>query len=420
MNIVNAADDLDPQSPLKTAAKKHWWNTKDAGYKIGSRTSDTAYFASTKVSESASKAKNSLQQAGRSIIPGGIDSQTAKIIKYVGNLEAKSKKENKNDYRSFKRKLTDFQREVDKYDDFTNARKSVSSQNLKAAVLGSIADDSKILKKRGKNETRRQFRKRTKSNEKKLKDDSLRFVDTVYKDLKSLRQYPDLSPAQKNKIDIQLGALNLQKKKWKDHKWYGSSKLTPEKIKGLQKDLQRSIKDAGTTNDTWKQEHKASRLKLTKKIDLLNRDIKYLDDELDPNSEFYRGTDLNIENLNQGLQNLFTKGDLTDIKADFAFQSLKTWAGKMTVDAETLKNGLRSNEDFLRSMKNTPMGVYVDSQIAKAMGQVCKLQNACNKNPDLDVTRYFDKINNSTRNPALKDENQKQNSSNQKRRQKTQ
>jgi hypothetical protein len=74
------------------------------------------------------------------------------------------------------------------------------------------------------------------------------------------------------------------------------------------------------------------------------------------------------------------------------------------MDVRTLQNGLRTNDDFIASMKNTPMGVFVDAQISKAFDGLCDKVRTCMVNdPNYLLRESLKGVNDSSRGSSEKE-----------------
>jgi len=131
-------------------------------------------------------------------------------------------------------------------------------------------------------------------------------------------------------------------------------------------------------------------------------DVGEIDGDLDPIAR--ERLDRKTHNFNLALGDVFRKGELADLNGDFAFRNLNDWSKKIGTDVRTIQKSLRTNDDFIASMKNTPMGVFVDSQISKAFDGLCDKVRSCMVNdPNYLLKESLKGINESGRGAVEKD-----------------
>jgi len=320
--------------------------------------------------------------------------------------------------------------QVWKYNGFIERRNRITK--LKDEDVKNLLLKGNAATSRAADETTLGFNLRTKSTQADIKGDGLEILSVLKKDLRNLKTTPELPDKMKKVIDDQIVDIERQEKEWRERKWYGPSDLTPEKIDKLQKELQGTSLKARAINTLWETHQKNLKTELEASIKRNNEAKARLSGSLGGGSgRFGRGgrggaggsigagdgtggggidisiggrggrgvsgdisgggssgddgdldlslieLDRKTHNFNLALGDVFKKGELADLNGDFAFRNLNDWAKKIGTDVRTIQKGLRTNDDFIASMKNTPMGVFVDSQIAKAFDGLCDKVRSC-------------------------------------------
>jgi hypothetical protein len=143
------------------------------------------------------------------------------------------------------------------------------------------------------------------------------------------------------------------------------------------------------------QEKEKQMMAATAKINELSKidEKKVADDEASMKRQMILGT------LNNSVNNLITSAEFSKVRSQLAFSHFKDIEASMAekgVKAGDVKNLYKKNINTLASQyNNTPFGLYVNSQIAKAMGSVCELVN--NQCKDGTNSALFDFLDDSSR-----------------------
>ncbi len=359
---------------------------------------------------------------------GSTDLVSAELDAEYKIYELKSKGKNLEDWRALRKANREMNYQIWKYNRFIDRRNRITklkNEDVKNFLLKGNAATS-----RAGDETTLGFNLRTKKTQADIKKDGLEILSVLKKDLRNLKTTPELPDKMKKVIDDQIVDIERQEKEWRERKWYGPSELTPEKIDKLQQELQGTSLKARAINTLWETHQKNLKAELEASIkknneakarlsgslgigggsgrfgrggrggaggsivgaggsggggldisiggtgggDLSGEGSSEADGDLDPSLvELDRKT----HNFNLALGDVFRKGELADLNGDFAFRNLNDWAKKIGTDVRTIQKGLRTNDDFIASMKNTPMGIFVDSQIAKAFDGLCDKVRSC-------------------------------------------
>lgn len=102
--------------------------------------------------------------------------------------------------------------------------------------------------------------------------------------------------------------------------------------------------------------------------------------------------------LNNSVNNLITNAEFSKVRSQLAFAHFNEIEKEMKgVKAGDVKDQYKKNIGALSSQyNNTPFGVYVNSQIAKAMGSVCELvNNQCKEGTNASLFDFLDDTNRS-------------------------
>ncbi len=376
-----------------------------------------------------------------SLRPGSTDLVSADLDYEYSILESKSKGSTVGDWRSLRKANRELNYRIWKYNRFVGRRSrinQVKNEDVKAFLAKGNAATS-----RGMDETTLGFNLRTKRTQSDIKGEGIEIVRTLKKDLRNLKTTPELPDKFKVTIDAQIADLDRQEKEWRDRKWYGPSDLTPEKIEKLQRELQATSFKARAINTLWETHQKNLKADIEAGIKTNNDAKARLAGSLTigRGGRFGRGTrggggiDITIggggagggggisggggididgdtfdrierktHDFNLSLGDIFRKGELADINGDLAFRNLNDWSRKIGLDVRTLQKGLRTNDDFIASMKNTPMGIFVDAQISKAFDGLCDKVRSCMVNdPNYLLKESLRGVNDSSRGSSEKE-----------------
>ncbi len=350
--------------------------------------------------------------------PGSTDLVSANLDYEYSILEKNSKGKTFEDWRALRKANRELNFRIWKYNHFVERRNRLNK--IKNEDINAFLSKGNAATTRNMDETTLGFNLRTKKTQADIKGEGLEILRTLKKDLKNLKTTPELPDKFKVTIDNQILDIERQEKEWKERKWYGPSDLTPEKIEKLQKELQGTSLRARAINTLWETHQKNLKAEIEASIKLNNEAKTRLNQKIIGKGRFGRGVgpsgDISIDgggdisisgkisdkdkgtkvsgsgdvdddtldrierkthDFNISLSEIFRKGDLADINGDLAFRNLKDWARKVGVDVKTIQNGLRTNDDFISSMKNTPMAVFIDAQIAKAFDGLCDKVRSC-------------------------------------------
>jgi hypothetical protein len=381
--------------------------------------------------------------------PGTTDLVSAELDAEYKIYELKSKGKTIEDWRALRKANREVNYQVWKYNRFIERRNRITklkNEDVKNFLLKGNAATSRAM-----DETTLGFNIRTKTTQSNIKSEGLEILSVLKKDLKNLKTTPELPDKMKKVIDDQIVDIERQEKEWRDRKWYGPSDLTPEKIDKLQKELQGTSLKARAINTLWETHQKNLKEELEASIKRNNEAKAKLSGSLGIGGpgRFGRGgrggagsidlsgggggggvdisvggkggagggtgedidfdpkleeLDRKTHNFNLALGDIFRKGELADLNGDFAFRNLNDWSKKIGLDVRNIQKGLRTNDDFIASMKNTPMGVFVDSQIAKAFDGLCDKVRSCMVNdPNKLIKESLKGVNESPRGFSDKD-----------------
>lgn len=379
--------------------------------------------------------------------PGSTDLVSAELDREYKIYELQSKGKTVEDWRTLRKENRELNYQIWKYNRFVERRNRITklkNEDVKNFLLKGNAATSRAM-----DETTLGFNIRTKTTQSDIKGEGLEILRVLKKDLKNLKTTPELPDKMKKVIDDQIVDIERQEKDWRERKWYGPSDLTPEKIDKLQKELQGTSLKARAINTLWETHQKNLKEELEASIKRNNEakarlsgslgiggsgrfgrggrvgsdgggkgggidisiggrggagggggsisggDSSVGDGDFDPKLE---ELDRKTQNFNLALGDIFRKGELADLNGDFAFRNLNDWSKKLGLDVRNLQKGLRTNDDFIASMKNTPMGVFVDSQIAKAFDGLCdKVRSCMVKDPNFLIKESLKGVNDSPR-----------------------
>jgi hypothetical protein len=85
---------------------------------------------------------------------------------------------------------------------------------------------------------------------------------------------------------------------------------------------------------------------------------------------------LKNEFINQ-VKNRLTYQALQNMSAAIAFKDLQGYAKDLEMNIDQVKEVMLSESDLIERFNHSPMGLYVNHQIAQAMGQICALKTQC-------------------------------------------
>lgn len=389
----------------------------------------------------------------KSYRPGSTDLVSAELDYEYKIHESKAKGQTLKDWAELRRTHRDLNYQIWKYNRFVERRNRITK--LKNEDVKNFLAKGNATTTRASDETTLGFNIRTKKTQAEIKGEGLEILRVLKKDLKNLKTTPELPDKMKKVIDDQITDIERQEKDWRERKWYGPSDLTPEKIDQLQKEIQGTSLKARAITTLWETHQKNLKAELEASIKANNEakaklsgslgiggggrisrgrgpggggsidistggggggpggggtvsgtiggggDIGGIDGDLDPIAR--EALDRKTHNFNLALGDIFRKGEIADLNGDFAFRNLNDWAKKVGLDVRTLQKSLRTNDDFIASMKNTPMGVFVDAQIAKAFDGLCDKVRSCMVNdPNYLLKESLKGVNDSGRGAADK------------------
>lgn len=391
--------------------------------------------------------------------PGSTDLVSAELDHEYKIFEAKSKGQLLKDWAEVRKTHRNLSFQAWKYNRFIERRNRLTK--LRNEDVKNFLAKGNAATSRAADETTLGFNIRTKKTQSDIKSEGLEILSVLKKDLRNLKTTPELPEKMKLAIDDQIKDIDRQEKEWRERKWYGPSELTPEKIDKLQKEIQGTSFKARAITTLWETHQKNLKAELEASIKA-NNEAKArvagsigIGGGIEGRGRISRGRrtggeggiDISIggaggtgdisgggaggsrgtagisgdaggdldpialerlerktHNFNLALGEVFRKGELADLNGDFAFRNLNDWAKKVGTDVRTVQKGLRTNDDFIASMKNTPMGVFVDAQISKAFEGLCDKVRACMVNdPNLLLKESLKGINESGRGAVEKD-----------------
>ncbi|MBY0416145.1 MAG: hypothetical protein K2Q18_18375, partial [Bdellovibrionales bacterium] len=140
---------------------------------------------------------------------------------------------------------------------------------------------------------------------------------------------------------------------------------------------------------------------VTAKINELSK----IDEKKVANEEESMKRQMILGTLNNSVNNLITNAEFTKVRAQLAFSHFGEFDKELAekgVKAGDAKEAYKKNAVAIAAEYNeTPFGLYVNGQIAKAMGTICDLvvNNQCK---DGSNAVLFDFLNDGSRQPKLK------------------
>jgi t-SNARE complex subunit (syntaxin) len=143
-------------------------------------------------------------------------------------------------------------------------------------------------------------------------------------------------------------------------------------------------------------EKEAQMMAVTAKIN----EYAKIDEKQVANDEESMKRQMILGTLNNSVNNLITSADFSKVRAQMAFAhfgDIEKGMAEKGVKGGDVKEAYKKNSSALASQyNNTPFGVYVNGQIAKAMGSVCDI--VANQCKDGTNAALFDFLDDSTRN----------------------
>ena len=235
-----------------------------------------------------------------------------------------------------------------------------------------------------------------------IHDQGVTYYNAVAQSLNQAKRSLDRSHPHYNEVagdlDRQIAQINQQKDDLKSIDWWNRNKITSsdlkDKLEGMTTDSGH-FAHSSLLVDTWTDKILGP---AREQFDSEDKEYTELLDNMPKTSE----TNM-LAILNSAFaQNARSAEDVVKLKADFVLQNLKDWENKTNLSIDQLKDMLKNNADFEQRMSDTPMGVYVNKQIAKALNSACDILNQCQQPQEgeaqVDIYKEtFDFLNNSSR-----------------------